>query len=270
MEAASEVRQGLPQAAQLLNTARARLDAELAALPRLSGEALVQALHGEGGAGAASPGALVHLLRRAVSRRDEATAREIFILILRRTASANGAWARRTARLAWGVSLETCRTIEEDLHQELTLHLWEHLALRSSETWELFFRRALDYAQRHVATAYMTRNGYWRDPQTARPTRGLALVLSQLAPFEPGETRGIADSAQQAQLFAAELSDLRRLVANLPARERIAVILRFWGQADEGEIAEALGGVTTRTVRNVLRRAYALLRVRYAGEGGCE
>lgn len=46
------------------------------------------------------------------------------------------------------------------------------------------------------------------------------------------------------------------------------MILRFWRQADEREIAEALGGVTTRTVRNILRRAYTLLRERYAGEGG--
>jgi RNA polymerase sigma factor (sigma-70 family) len=71
-------------------------------------------------------------------------------------------------------------------------------------------------------------------------------------------------------LLAAELAELRLLVANLPPRERIAVILRFWQQADEREVAEVLWGITTRTVRNILRRAYTRLRARYASEGECE
>ena len=53
----------------------------------------------------------------------------------------------------------------------------------------------------------------------------------------------------------------------LPDRERQAVVLRFWYDASETEIAEALGGVTTRTVRNILTRAYARLRGGYQPDG---
>jgi DNA-directed RNA polymerase specialized sigma24 family protein len=48
-----------------------------------------------------------------------------------------------------------------------------------------------------------------------------------------------------------------------PARERIAIVLRFWQHAPEAEIAEVLG-CTERIVRNLLRRAYARLRASYA------
>lgn len=270
MEATSTAHLELPQTDQLIATARTRLDQELAQLPPLASPAFWRALQGTSDAGTVSPGALVHILREAVARRDQPTARELFILILLRVATANAAWARRTAQRIWSVPAEIRRTIEEDLEQELTLHLWEQLALRAAETWEIFFRRSLDYAQRHVATAYMVRNGYWRDPQAAQPARGLAILLSQLALKMPEVSSGGSDGAQQLQMHTAELADLRLLVANLPAKERIAVILRFWQQADEREIAEALGGVTTRTVRNILRRAYTLLRARYAGEGGYE
>lgn len=272
MEATSAARPALPEANQLGTAARVRLAQELAQLPLVGSAAFLRTLQGAGEADAISSGTLVHMLRQAVARRDEAAARELFVLILRRVAGVNTAWARRIARRMWSRSAEARRAIEEELQQELTLHLWEQLAFQSAETWELFFRRSLDYAQRHVATGYMTRNGYWRDPEVAQPTRGLAILLSQLTAYATDEADGlgVADGAQQAQLQAAELADLRTLVANLPSRERIAVILRFWLQADEREIAEALGNVSTRTVRNVLGRAYALLRARYTGEGGRE
>jgi DNA-directed RNA polymerase specialized sigma24 family protein len=270
MEAASTMRLEPPQTGQLIAAARARLNQELAQLPPLDSPAFWRTLQGDRGDWIASPGALVHVLRETVSRQDEAASRELFILILRCVAAANAAWAQRAARRVWSVPAEVRRAIEEDLEQEITLHLWERLALRTAETWELFFRRSLDYAQRHVATAYMVRNGYWRDPQAAQPTRGLAILLFQLALRAPDAGSGGSDGTQQIQLHTAELADLRRLVINLPDRERIAVSLRFWQRADEREIAEALGGITTRTVRNILRRAYTLLRARYAGEGGCE
>ncbi len=63
---------------------------------------------------------------------------------------------------------------------------------------------------------------------------------------------------------SAELSDLRELVRRLPVRPRMAIVLRYWQDATEGEIAEALGGVTTRTVRNYLRQGHTLLRGWYA------
>ncbi|PWT73499.1 MAG: hypothetical protein C5B60_08120 [Chloroflexi bacterium] len=58
----------------------------------------------------------------------------------------------------------------------------------------------------------------------------------------------------------AELADLRRMVQQLPARLRAAILLRYWHDATEAEIARALGGISTRTVRNYLHQGYTLLR----------
>jgi hypothetical protein len=44
------------------------------------------------------------------------------------------------------------------------------MALGSDEAWEIFFACALSYAQRHVATAFMERNGYWVAPGVRRPS----------------------------------------------------------------------------------------------------
>jgi hypothetical protein len=56
---------------------------------------------------------------------------------------------------------ESTAIVREDLLQELTLHLWSEIALGDNEAWEIFFTRALSFAQRPVATAFMERNGYW-------------------------------------------------------------------------------------------------------------
>jgi hypothetical protein len=161
MEAASAVHPAHSQSGQLVAAARARLDQELAQLPPLGSTAFGHALQDNGEMGTVSPGALVHILRQAVSQGDQTASRELFILILRRVAATNAALARRTVQRVWSVPAEVRRTIEEDLQQELTLHLWEQLALHAFETWEIFFHRALDYA---LATSYLVRNGYWHDP----------------------------------------------------------------------------------------------------------
>jgi RNA polymerase sigma factor (sigma-70 family) len=72
------------------------------------------------------------------------------------------------------------------------------------------------------------------------------------------------DLPGDAEHTRAELADLSLFVLRLPPRERAAVVLRFWQQISETQIAATLG-VTPRTVRNLLRRAYARLR-NYYGE----
>jgi DNA-directed RNA polymerase specialized sigma24 family protein len=71
-------------------------------------------------------------------------------------------------------------------------------------------------------------------------------------------------AAVASEFAAADLTDLRDLVTRLPREQQIAVVLRHWQQASEVEIAAALG-VTTRTVRNYLRRAHMRLRAWYEG-----
>jgi DNA-directed RNA polymerase specialized sigma24 family protein len=79
----------------------------------------------------------------------------------------------------------------------------------------------------------------------------------------PGSADAFADAADS--FTAAELSDLRALVCALPISERAAVVMRYWQDASEGEVARGLG-VSTRMVRYYLRRAYTRLRAGYTPE----
>ena len=145
---------------------------------------------------------------------------------------------------------------EEDLAQELTLHLWEELALREGEGWELFFRRAMVFARAHVARRYLERHGY-------RPGQRLVLFFSELAASgDDAAADGLPLPEPRDPFTAADLADLRGYVERLPPRERAAVVMRYWQRAREHEIAAALG-VTSRTVRNLLRKAHARLYALY-------
>lgn len=59
--------------------------------------------------------------------------------------------------------------------------------------------------------------------------------------------------------------ELWHLVADLPPRQRQAVVLRHVGQLREAEIADAMG-ITRGAVSSTLRSAYASLRVELADE----
>lgn len=256
----------LPAAQTLVALARHRLDDELRALPPLATSVGRRALLAEPAHGGCSFGALAHAIRAAARAGQMAEARELFVALLRRTDGLNRRWVTSALWKA-RISADERSECAQDLAQELTLYLWEQLARRDDVAWELFFSRSLEYAQSRVATTYLRRQGLLTDPRARRPERGLALVFSRLA-----SDYGEGDAATEPPLAAmpafsqAELADLRALVTRLPARERLAIVLRYWQQASEAEIAVALGGVTTRTVRYTLERAYTRLRAWYAGE----
>jgi RNA polymerase sigma factor (sigma-70 family) len=254
--------------------ARARLADELARLPAWDSPALRARLRSD--ESAPSLGALVVCVRLALARGDRAAVQELFVLLLQRIEARNRRWAAQTVRRTPSVPPAAESAVREDLKQELTLHLWQRIAVRDAaawdpwDPWELYFQRALAYAQRHVATAYMERSGYWTATTIASPTRVPALLLSRLGASlgDANDDHGATVSEPAApddRLSAADLADLRDLVERLPRRERTAVIMRFWLAASEREIAAALD-VTTRTVRNALTRAYARLRTYYADE----
>lgn len=246
------------QSGELIALARARRAFELGRLPGW-GAALTplawQRLRArEGGA---SSGTLVAILRHAVRQRQMAVTREVFIVLLARIEAANGFWARQTVRRLGGIAPEAMRMAEEDLAQELALHLWEELALREGEGWELFFRRAMVFARAHVARRYLERHGY-------RPGQRLVLFFSEIAPGDDGGSDADDPPLPEPRdpFTAADLADLRGYVEQLPPRERAAVVMRYWQRAREHEIAAALG-VTSRTVRNLLRKAHARLYALY-------
>jgi RNA polymerase sigma factor (sigma-70 family) len=251
--------------------ARLRLAREIAALPRWGSPALWDRLRSHDPQTSASSGALVSYLRMAMRRRDTSAAREIFVLLLGRMERLNREWASRTVARTPSLHRDSFTTVREDMLQELTLHLWSEMAIGNDEAWEIFFARALSFAQRHVATAFMERNGYWVASDVRAPSRGIAIPFSRLAARFEDDERSSDEWPQLAApedgMVAAELADLRELVARLPEGQRAAVIMRYWQDAQERDIAASLG-VTPRAVRAMLARAYAKLRAAYEQSEG--
>ena len=255
----------LPSAGELVTTARQRVAGELGHAPLQSPALLRGWLRMPGRQEALSPGALTRVLRAFARGHDIAIAGELFVAVLERIEGANRRWAAHVLSEAGAARQDEHTSLREDLRQDLTLYLWEQLALRDGEQWVLFFWRALDYAQRHVATSFLRRHGYRAQPGTERPTRALARLMVRLSRYDDDERAAAGlDPPDPADVFAAaDLLDLRGLILGLPPAERMAVVMRYWQDASESEIAVALGGVTTRTVRNHLRQARARLRGEY-------
>ncbi len=256
----------LPAAESLVTVARQRLARELRSLPAEGSVAWRAALLSEAGQGSVSFGALTHGIRIVARAGRMTEAQDLFVALLQRIDGLNRRWL--TAAL-WSAAPAERHDYAQDLAQELTMLLWEQIAQREDEAWELFFQRALSFAQRHVAAAYLRRQGLRADPRVRQAERGLAVVFSRLAEDDSElelAATPVASAAPEADAFThAELSDLRALLPRLPARERLAVVMRFWQGASEAEIALALGGLTTRAVRYTLRRAYHHLRAWYDG-----
>ncbi|MGH2516605.1 MAG: sigma factor-like helix-turn-helix DNA-binding protein, partial [Ktedonobacterales bacterium] len=258
----------LPPSGELVALARQRIVAELERVPVRSPALLRSWLRVPGRLDTLSPGAITRVLRGIAQRQDYALAGEVFVAVLGRIEGTNRRWADRATRSAGVEEREERVRLREDLRQDLTLHLWEQLALRTGEQWELFFWRALDYAQRHITTASLRKQGYRTQPDTKRPTRAFVQLLGRLSRYDDDERSMAgfdpADPADPADAFAAaDLLDLRDLILSLPPAERMAIVMRYWQDASEHEIAAALGGVSTRTVRNRLRQARARLRGKY-------
>jgi RNA polymerase sigma factor (sigma-70 family) len=261
----------LPAAGDLVVGGGGRAAAALRALPSRGSSLLWARLTARTPLAAGSLGALVHFIRVALQVGDAWAAQQLFVVLLERTSGLNRQWAARVVARTPGLRGSPATQVREDLHQELTLRLWDHIGQRDAEQWELFFRRALDFAQCHTATAHMEQRGYWTSPGVARPARVRSLPLSMLGRTgDDGEHMGgaplLADSADHfSREDLADLADLRGLVLRLPEHERAVIVLCYWQQASEDEIASALR-VTTRTVCNYQQRALRQLRAWYAGQ----
>ncbi len=257
-------------ASSLVERARERLAAELAVLPPWGSPVLTAQLRVTARPQPISLGALAHYLRLVMRQQDSAAARDLFTVLLSRIEGINLRWAGRVVAHTPHLVGAAGNAVREDLLQELALALWRQLGRENGEALELFFLRALAYTQQHVASAFMVQRGYWTTEATRPAAHSVTLVLSELAPRddEGGDSGGALVVADTSDAFrSANLADLRQMVLGLPSHERMSVVMRFWQQAPEAEIATSLG-VSTRTVRNYLRHAYDRLRVEYAGAGG--
>jgi DNA-directed RNA polymerase specialized sigma24 family protein len=251
-----------PSAQKLVALARERLGKELRTLPPVGSPEYWERLTILSPRPEVSRGALVWAVREAAARGALGEARELFMVLLQRIDGLNGAWIRRCLAIAAARGfIGDSRDHANDLMHDLTLILWEHIVWGDDEPWQLFFSRALSYAQSHVAESWNAR----LRRSAATPLSGLNRALGRLD-WDGDEDALVAFAdivRPDDSLTAADLADLRAYVARLPRQERTAVILRFWEDAEEEKIAAALGGVTTRTVRNILRRAYKLLLAWY-------
>ena len=131
------------------------------------------------------------------------------------------------------------RSLAEELAQEVFLHLYKNMRAIQSPSHLVYWlrkvttHRCIDQARR----------------QKLRPRLSLTEYLER-AP-EPADPRPPGDP-----LLAGAL---RRLVAALPERSRMIVILRFQEDLEPAEIAELLD-IPLGTVKSNLHRSLALLR----------
>lgn len=79
--------------------------------------------------------------------------------------------------------------------------------------------------------------------------------------FTPADRLGSADSALD---LVDHSGDLRRLVAALPERERTILLLRFYGEHTQTQIAEKVG-ISQMHVSRLLARTLAHLRAELSG-----
>ena len=150
--------------------------------------------------------------------------------------------ARRSALLRAAMLLTADRSDAEDLLQAAlakTYLAWDGINDRA----------ALDgYVRRVMVNINIS---WWR-------RRRLEEYPTDELPEQP-----IADHARRSELRDA----VDRLLTRLPARQRAAVVLRYYEDLSEIEVAETLG-VSVGTVKSTVSRAMARLREEASGELG--
>jgi len=135
------------------------------------------------------------------------------------------------------------RAAAEDLAQEVFLDLFRHLARIESSAH---------------ATAWLRRVTSHRCIDEIRRRRHRPELAVEVVP-----DRGVAPVARE--FFVEER--LQSLVATLPPRARMVVVLRFQEELDPTEIADALN-MPLNTVKSHLRRSLNVLRARLAEAQG--
>jgi RNA polymerase sigma-70 factor (ECF subfamily) len=143
------------------------------------------------------------------------------------------------------------RAIAEELAQNVFLRVY-----RSRTTYEptAKFTSWLFRIATHVALNWL------------RDRRHESNQLSLSAGLERESERQIADrrpTVDQLMLKEVRLDEIRQAIAELPDRQRAAVIMHKYEELEYTQIAEALS-CSPQTVKSLLFRAYNTLRVRLA------
>jgi RNA polymerase sigma-70 factor (ECF subfamily) len=158
--------------------------------------------------------------------------------------AAFAALIRRHQNMVFSVALHMLRSrpAAEDLAQEVFLELYRSLGRLESEAHVVSWLRRV---AGHRSIDEIRRRNH-------RPE------------FTTDTLPDAGHSPPTREVFVAER--LQALVAGLPARARMVVVLRYQEEMDPREIADALG-MPVNTVKSHLRRSIASLRERLMGRG---
>ncbi|MER5268847.1 SigE family RNA polymerase sigma factor [Actinosynnema sp. NPDC002837] len=148
-----------------------------------------------------------------------------------------------TERLDRLLRYATALTCDKHLAQDIV----QDVLLRARQKWARI--GAVDvpylYVKRMVTNEYLS----WRRRRAARDVSSTHVVLDDLAP-------SVADPAVR----HAERDEMRARIAVLPRKQRAALVLRYYEDSTDAEIAEILG-CAEGTVRSHISRALHTLRV---------
>ena len=158
--------------------------------------------------------------------------------------AAFAALIRRHQNMVFSVALHMLRSrpAAEDLAQEVFLELYRHLSRLESDA--------------HVVSWLRRVAGHRCIDEIRRRNHRQEFATDTLP--DPGH------SPEPREVFVAER--LEELVAELPERARMVVVLRYQEEMEPTEIADALG-MPVNTVKSHLRRSIIALRERLMGRG---
>jgi RNA polymerase sigma-70 factor, ECF subfamily len=148
-----------------------------------------------------------------------------------------------------------------DLVQDAMLKLTESYSAKPLEELPMLFQRILQNAIRDYYRRSKTRStwttllgdlGFRRDDDDeADPLETLELTDTGMVPVEP------AAQLQQSEIMAA----IEAAVADLPARQREAFMLRYWEELDVSETAHAMGCTEGSVKTHCSRATHTLAKV---------
>jgi len=174
----------------------------------------------------------------------EAASPDLLTLAKAGDQAAFAALIRRHQNMVFSVALHMLRSrpAAEDMAQEVFLELYRSLGRLESEAHVVSWLRRV--ASHRCIDEIRRRNHRQEFGTDTLPETG--------------------HLPQTREIFVADR--LQALVADLPARARMVVVLRYQEEMDPTEIADALG-MPVNTVKSHLRRSIAALRERLMGRG---
>jgi hypothetical protein len=187
----------------------------------------------------------------------------ILHIIVQRTQIMNEYWAGNVLKHV-ALHVDERAALICDLCADLYEHMLRALLDPSKLFWEENFLHCLYFERRHVYRSFMTREGRWHDSRvlkSERVPRGLLQRLDQPISQAEGEPYllDLEDEHAQKMLQAVDAGDLLKFVLLLPEHLKAVVLLLYWEERSEKDIARILN-VSDRTVRNRIQAALKLLR----------